>query len=212
MTTVVVADDQELVRSGLVSLVGTTDDLVVVGEAGQGEEAVRVVRRERPDVVLMDVRMPVLDGIEATRQIVAGCPGTRVLVLTTFGVDEYVYAALRAGASGFLMKDVTPEDLLDGIRLVAAGEALLAPSLTGVLVRAFASGAARPKRTLPELTGREQDVLLAVARGLSNAEIAASCGVAVTTVKTYVSRLLLKLGGTDRVHLVIAAYDAGLVG
>jgi len=208
---VVVADDQDLVRSGIVALLGTDPAFEVVGEAGQGEEAVCVVRATYPAVVLMDVRMPVMDGIEATLRIKAELPDVRVLILTTFDLDERVFAALRAGASGFLLKDVSAEQLLEAVRLTAEGESLLAPSVTRMLVASFASRPTRPRRELPKLTSREQDVLLGVARGLANQEIADELFVGYPTVKTYVSRLLMKLGGTDRVHLVIAAYEAGLV-
>jgi len=208
---VVVADDQDLVRSGIVALLGTDPAFEVVGEAGQGEEAVCVVRATYPAVVLMDVRMPVMDGIEATLRIKAELPDVRVLILTTFDLDERVFAALRAGASGFLLKDVSAEQLLEAVRLTAEGESLLAPSVTRMLVASFASRPTRPRRELPKLTSREQDVLLGVARGLANQEIADELFVGYPTVKTYVSRLLMKLGETDRVHLVIAAYEAGLV-
>ena len=210
MITVVVVDDQDLVRSGLIRLLETAPELSVVGEATQGEEAVRIVAGSRPDVVLMDVRMPVLNGIEATRRIRVRTPDSRVLVLTTFDLDEYVYAALQAGASGFLLKDARPEELIDAVRRTAAGESLLAPSVTATLVHAFARQSLRPDRVLPDLTPRERDILLAVARGLSNQEIADELVIGHATVKTYVSRLLMKLGGTDRVHLVIAAYEASL--
>ena len=211
MIRVVVADDQDLVRSGIVALLGTDPAFEVVGEAGQGEEAVCVVRATYPAIVLMDVRMPVMDGIEATLRIKAELPDVRVLILTTFDLDEHVFAALRAGASGFLLKDVSAEQLLEAVRLTAEGESLLAPSVTRMLVASFASRPTRPRRELPKLTSREQDVLLGVARGLSNQEIADELFVGFPTVKTYVSRLLMKLGKTDRVHLVIAAYEAGLV-
>ncbi len=211
MIRVVVADDQDLVRSGIVALLGTDPAFEVVGEAGQGEEAVCVVRATYPAIVLMDVRMPVMDGIEATLRIKAELPDVRVLILTTFDLDEHVFAALRAGASGFLLKDVSAEQLLEAVRLTAEGELLLAPSVTRMLVASFASRPTRPRRELPKLTSRERDVLLGVARGLSNQEIADELFVGFPTVKTYVSRLLMKLGGTDRVHLVIAAYEAGLV-
>lgn len=211
MIRVVVADDQDLVRSGIVALLGTDPAFEVVGEAGQGDEAVCVVLATRPAVVLMDVRMPVMDGIEATLRIKAELPDVRVLILTTFDLDEHVVAALRAGASGFLLKDVSAEQMLEAVRLTAEGESLLAPSVTRMLVASFASRPTRPRRELPKLTSREQDVLLEVAGGLSNQEIADELFVGLPTVKTYVSRLLMKLGGTDRVHLVIAAYEAGLV-
>ena len=211
-----IADDQSLVRDGFRVQLGLVDDMAFVGEASTGEQAVDLARRQRPDVLLMDVRMPVLDGISATRRITAD-PRTsdvRVLVLTTFDVDEYVFAALRAGASGFLLKDVTPEQLFAAIRVVAAGEALLAPAATGHLVRAFVArpGPGRPdQRLLDELTAREREVLLLVAQGISNAEIAGRLVVSPATVKTHVSRILTKLALRDRAQLVIAAYESGLI-
>ncbi|MGW3347182.1 response regulator [Nonomuraea rubra] len=211
---VVVVDDQELVLAGFAALLSGAPDMTVVGQARQGEEAVRLVRATRPDLVLMDVRMPVLDGIEATRLIRAdpGLPDTRVVILTTFGLDEYVFGALRAGAVGFLLKDTPPEELLRAVRVVMAGDSLLSPSITRRLIEVFAgSPAPVPGRAaMPVLTDREADVLTLVARGLSNAEIAARLQIGPATVKTYVSRLLTKLGGTARVHLVIAAYESGL--
>ncbi|WP_045876513.1 response regulator transcription factor [Pseudofrankia sp. DC12] len=214
---VVVVDDQDLVRAGFVALLSGVDDLRVVGEAGQGEEAVRIIRATQPDVVLMDVRMPVVDGIEATRRISADptCAGTRVVMLTTFGLDEYVFGALRAGAVGFLLKDTPPEELLCAVRLAAAGDALLSPSITRRLIEVFAAtspGPSTPPTPEPELTEREHDVLLLVAHGLSNSDIAARLHIGVATVKTYVSRLLMKLDATARVHLVIHAYESGLLG
>jgi DNA-binding NarL/FixJ family response regulator len=212
---VVVVDDQALVRAGFRVLVDSSDDLRVLGEAADGTEAVRVVRATRPDVVLMDIRMPEMDGIEATRQIVGSPEGgnTRVLILTTFDLDEYVYNALRAGASGFLLKDTPPEDLLDAIRVVAAGNALLAPSVTRTLIAEFAARAA-PRVTneevLSSITPREREVLLLVARGRSNSEIADDLCMSAATAKTHVSRLLAKLGARDRAQLVVIAYEAGL--
>ena len=211
-----IADDQSLVRAGFQVQLELAGDLRFVGEASTGEQAVELALRQRPDVLLMDVRMPVLDGIGATRRITADprTSGVRVLVLTTFDVDEYVFAALRAGASGFLLKDVTPEQLFAAIRVVAAGEALLAPAATGHLVRAFLSrpGPGRPdERLLDELTPREREVLLLVAQGISNAEIAGRLVVSPATVKTHVSRILTKLGLRDRAQLVIAAYESGLI-
>jgi len=210
---VLIADDQALVRSGFRLVVETRPDLEVVGEAEDGEEAVRRTLELEPDVVLMDVRMPGLDGIEATRRIVAAGAAARILVLTTFDLDEYVYAAVRAGASGFLLKDVRPGDLVDAIRLVAGGNALLGPSVTRRLLERFAddpeSGAAA--ESVSALTGREREILRLLASGLSNAEIAELLVLGETTVKTHVSSILRKLGVRDRVQAVIVAYDAGLV-
>ncbi len=226
---VVVADDQALVRAGFCGIVAATPGLAVVGEAGTGTEAVAVTRRARPDVVLMDVRMPELDGIEATRQITgsSGLP-TRVLILTTFDLDEYVYAALHAGASGFLLKSTEPAELVNAIRVVAAGDALLAPSVTRRLVEEFtrrplpgapprppdpeppATGRA-PAVSLDAITGREREVLALIATGLSNSEIAARLSISEATAKTHVGHLLAKLSARDRVHLVILAFQAGLV-
>jgi DNA-binding NarL/FixJ family response regulator len=213
---VAIADDQSLVRDGFRVQLGLAGDMAFAGEASTGEQAVALARREHPDVILMDVRMPVLDGIEATRRITADpqTSGVRVLVLTTFDVDEYVFAALRAGASGFLLKDVTPEELLAAIRVVAAGEALLAPAATRHLVDAFVSSPSlgRPDaRLVGALTGREREVLRLVAQGLSNAEIAGRLVVSPATAKTHVSRILAKLGLRDRAQLVIAAYESGLI-
>jgi DNA-binding NarL/FixJ family response regulator len=212
MTRIVVVDDQEMVRTGLEMVIAAEPDMDVVGEAGDGAAAVEVVRRVRPDVVLMDVRMPGTDGIEATRRITAELPEVAVLVLTTFDLDEYVYAALRAGASGFLLKDAPADDLVHAIAVVAQGEALIAPSVTKRLIDEFAArpDAAEPP-TLDGVTEREADVLRCVARGLSNTEIAAELFLAETTVKTHVSRLLMKLGARDRVQLVVTAYESGLV-
>jgi DNA-binding NarL/FixJ family response regulator len=212
---VVVADDQQIVRDGFGALLATQPDIDVVGDAADGHEAVQVCRRQRPDVVLMDVRMPVMDGIEATRQLTAdGENAPRVLVLTTFDLDDYVYDALRAGASGFLLKDVTASALFDAVRVVAAGEALLAPAVTrrliGEFVRLRPAPAQAPDR-LRELTPRETEVLRLVAEGLSNGEIAARLVVSEETVKTHVSRVLMKLGVRDRTQAVVAAYESGLV-
>jgi DNA-binding NarL/FixJ family response regulator len=212
---VLIADDQALVRAGFKMILDAEDDLEVVGEAGDGFEAVELTRRLKPDVVLMDIRMPQLDGIEATRRVIAldGDPPARVLMLTTFDVNEYVYEALRAGASGFLLKDVPPEQLAAGIRVVAEGEALLAPSITKRLIQEFASVApatAKPPPGLDELTARELEVFKLVARGLSNAEIAAELIVSETTVKTHVARVLMKLSLRDRVQAVVLAYECGI--
>ncbi|MES9609739.1 MULTISPECIES: response regulator [Actinomadura] len=211
---VAVADDQEVVRAGFGALLGTQPDLEVVATAGDGAAAVRVCRDHRPDVVLMDVRMPVMDGIEATRRVTAEPDAPRVLMLTTFDLDEHVYDALVAGASGFLLKDVTAERLFDAVRVVAAGEALLAPAVTRRLIGEFARLRPRPPSAGPALdalTPRETDVLRLVAEGLSNAEIAARLVVGEETVKTHVSRILRKLGLRDRVQAVVAAYESGLV-
>ena len=216
MIRVLVADDQTLVRAGFRVLVESAPDLEVVGEAGDGVEAVELARRELPDVVLMDIRMPVMDGLEATRQTVAldRAEGIRVLVLTTFDLDEYVYEALRAGASGFLLKDTPPADLLAAIRVVAAGDALLAPRVTRRLIAEFArrpEPSAVTPAALAALTDREREVLALVARGLSNAEIAELLVVSGATAKTHVSRVLAKLGARDRAQLVMLAYETGLV-
>ena len=218
---IVVADDHEVVRNGFAALLETQADFTVVGTAADGEEAVRVCREQLPDVVLMDVRMPRLDGIEATRQLAnAGQTGMRILILTTFDLDEYVYDALRAGATGFILKDVTAERLFDAVRVVAAGEALLAPTVTRRLIDEFASLRAgrdtnpndrRPPPVLATLTPRETQVLKLVAEGLSNPEIAARLVVTDETVKTHVSRVLNKLGLRDRTQAVVTAYETGLV-
>jgi DNA-binding NarL/FixJ family response regulator len=212
-TRVLIADDQALVRSGFKLIVETREDLEVVGEAENGEEAVRLVAELAPDVVLMDVRMPVLDGIEATRRIVASDSSTRILVLTTFDLDEYVYAAIRAGASGFLLKDVRPSDLVDAIRLIAVGNALLGPTVTERLLERFADGAGKSEAVaaVAALTAREREILRLLAGGLSNAELAELLVLGETTVKTHVSSILRKLGVRDRVQAVIVAFDAGLV-
>jgi DNA-binding NarL/FixJ family response regulator len=213
---VAVADDQTLVRAGFEVLIDSADDLDVVATAANGAEAVELARRERPDVLLMDIRMPLMDGLEATRQIVALDPDAtiRVLILTTFDLDEYVFGALKAGASGFLLKDTRPADLLAGIRTVAAGEALLSPSITRHLIEEFIRRPAAPGPTPPTLqtlTDREREVLTLVARGLSNAEIAERLFVSPATAKTHVARLLMKLNARDRAQLVVVAYETGLV-
>jgi DNA-binding NarL/FixJ family response regulator len=213
-TRVVVVDDQEVVRAAFGALLATQPDFVVAGTAADGAEAVRLCAEHHPDVVLMDVRMPVMDGIEATRRIVTAEPRPRVLVLTTFDLDEHVYDALEAGASGFLLKDVTAERLFDAVRVVAAGDSLLAPGITRRLVAEFArlrSRTSTPSTTLAPLTPREREVLLLVAEGLSNPEIATRLVVGEETVKTHVSRVLTKLGLRDRTQAVVLAYESGLV-
>ena len=211
---VAVADDQALVRSGFAVLLRSADDIEVVGEAANGAEAVDLVQREQPDVVLMDIRMPEMDGIEATAAITARATDCRVLILTTFDLDEYVYGALRAGASGFLLKDTLPDDLLDAVRVVAAGDALIAPKVTRRLIEQFAQQAPVPvvrDAAFDTLTERETEVLVAVARGRSNAELAEELFMSPATAKTHVSRLLAKLHARDRAQLVVLAYEAGLV-
>jgi DNA-binding NarL/FixJ family response regulator len=213
---VLLVDDHPLMRESFRALLDASPGFAVVGEAGTGAEAVRMAHQYHPDVVLMDVRMPEMDGIEATRRICAGAetPSVRVLILTTFDLDEYVYAALRAGASGFLVKDVTAADLLVGIRVVASGEALLAPRVTRRLIAAFAQQGEPAPGAAPALeavTEREREVLTLIARGLSNTEIAQHLHVTMGTVKTHIGRLLSKLGARDRAQLVIAAYETGLV-
>ncbi|MFJ9128181.1 response regulator [Streptomyces sp. NPDC102340] len=212
---IVVADDQDVVRAGFGALLDSQDDFTVVGSAPGGAEAVRVCREVRPDLVLMDVRMPGMDGIEATRRIARDLPATRVVMLTTFDLDEYVYDALAAGASGFLLKDMQAERLFEAVRVVAAGEALLAPTVTRRLIAEFTR--LRP-RAVPEqalavdaLTPREREVLRLIAEGLSNQEIAGRLVVGGETVKTHVSRVLAKLGVRDRAQAVVAAYESGLV-
>ena len=210
---VVLADDQPLVRAGLRVLIADTPELDVVGEAGTGAQAVHLARDIHPDVVVMDIRMPGMDGIEATRIITAESSAVRVVVLTTFDDDDYVYAALRAGASGFLVKDMALDDILAAIRVVAAGDALLAPGVTRRLIAQFArqAGPAPPRREIDGITGREREVLTLVGCGLSNGEIAAQLFISTATAKAHVGRLLAKLGARDRVQLVIAAYETGLV-
>jgi DNA-binding NarL/FixJ family response regulator len=223
---VLLVDDQPLMLVGLGILIGDTDDLEVVGEAGDGREAVRLARELRPDVVVMDIRMPGMDGIEATRQATAEPDPPKVLVLTTFDDDEYVYGALRAGASGFLLKSMALDAILDAIRVVAAGDALIAPSVTRRLIADFAGTSATPAvpavpepdaepdadpGLLAEITGREREVLALVGQGLSNAEIAQRLVISAATAKTHVARLFAKLEARDRVHLAIIAYETGLV-
>ncbi|HEY3505152.1 MAG TPA: response regulator transcription factor [Actinocatenispora sp.] len=216
-TKVLIVDDQAMVRQGFGALLAAQPDLVVVGDAADGADAVRKARELDPDIVLMDVRMPEMDGLEATRRILSGQPGTRqprILMLTTFDLDDYVYEALRAGASGFLLKDAPAADLIQAVRVVAGGDALLAPSVTRRLIQDFAS---RPRADRPRpaalggLTPRETDVLRLIARGLSNAEIAESLVVAEQTVKTHVGRILAKLDLRDRAQAVVFAYESGLV-
>ncbi|WP_447038775.1 response regulator [Streptomyces sp. DSM 118878] len=220
MTTVLIVDDQPMQRFGFRMLLESQDDMTVVGEAGNGSEAVRMTAEHHPDVVLMDIRMPGLDGIEATRRIVASGDRTRVLILTTFDLDEYAYDGLRAGASGFLIKDALPEDLLSGIRTVAAGNAVVAPSLTRRLLDTYAAHlpvagalpadpADHPRLT--SLTDREREILTVIGQGWTNAEIASRLHLAESTVKTHVGRILAKTGARDRVQAVILAYDTKLV-
>ncbi|HEY0933002.1 MAG TPA: response regulator transcription factor [Trebonia sp.] len=211
---VLLADDQPLLRRGFRMIIEAEDDLTVTGEAGNGDEAVDRARRNPPDVALMDIRMPGSDGIEATRRIIAANPAVRVLVLTTFDVDEYAFGALRAGASGFLLKDVRPAELVSAIRTVASGDAVVSPRITRRILEDYTqlmpvSAASYPQ--LSALTARESEVVEAVARGLSNAEIAAALCVSETTVKSHVGRILAKLGLRDRVQIVVLAYEAGLV-
>jgi len=213
---VIVADDQALVRGSFHLLIDSAPDMRVVGEAATGAEAVSLAHAEQPDVILMDIRMPDMDGIEATRRISADPQTTdaRILILTTFDLDEYVYAALRAGASGFLLKDVPPADLLTGVRQIAAGEGLLAPTVTRRLIQEFSrrpEPASMPARRLDQLTERERDVLLLIATGLSNLELAGHLHLSMATIKTHIGRLLTKLNARDRAQLVIAAYENGIV-
>jgi DNA-binding NarL/FixJ family response regulator len=215
MIRVVLADDQALVRAGFRALLDAQDDIEVAGEAGDGEEAVRRVRELRPDVVLMDIRMPVLDGLAATRRIASDerLDGTRVVILTTFELDEYVFEALRGGASGFLVKDTEPVELIHAVRAVAAGDALLSPSVTRRLISEFATRAKDPGRSprLNALTDREREVMTLVGEGLTNEEIAKRLIVSPSTAKTHVSRAMVKLNARDRAQLVVFAYESGLV-
>jgi DNA-binding NarL/FixJ family response regulator len=215
---ILLVDDQALVRAGFRMILDAEPDIEVVGEASDGREAVDHVRQLRPDVVLMDIRMPELDGLEAARQILAGAPEDevpKILMLTTFDLDEYVYEALRAGASGFLLKDTPPEQLVSAIHLIAQGDALLSPSITRRVISEFVKGTGpKPQAHFPrlqDLTARELEVMKAIARGLSNAEIAKALFVSETTVKTHVARILMKLGLRDRVQAVVLAYEAGVV-
>ena len=218
MIRVLVADDQVLVRQGFALILGTDSGIDVVGEAGNGVQLLARARQTRPDVVLMDIQMPEMDGIEATRHLTSSpqTAGIRVLILTTFGTDEYVYQALAAGASGFLLKDTAADDLIAAVRTVAAGDALLAPAITRGLIEKYVlkpgprAQHSAPGPALPALTERERDTLAAVARGLSNAEIAGELHVSYSTVKTHVSHLLTKLGARDRAQLVVIAYQSGL--
>ncbi len=212
---VLICDDQALVRGGFRAILENRPEIEVVGEAENGEEALALTERRRPDVILMDIRMPILDGVQATRRLVENGSDARVLILTTFDLDEYVHAAIRAGASGFLLKDVRPAELVQAIEIVAAGDALLAPSVTRRLLARFATtlpAGAQDHQALAELTSRETEILRLLAGGLSNAEIAASLVVSEATVKTHISSILRKLRLRDRVQAVILAYETGLVG
>jgi DNA-binding NarL/FixJ family response regulator len=215
LTTVLIADDQGLVRVGLRKILENEPETTVAGEAADGQDAVAAARRLRPDVVLMDIRMPVLDGIEATRRIVHAQPTARVLILTTFGLDSYVYDALRAGASGFMLKDAPPEEIAAAVRIVASGEALLAPAITRAVIEEFTRTTAPRQPAVPravgELTAREREVLDLLIRGLSNPEICRQLFISEATAKTHVARILAKLGLRDRVQAVIYAYESGLV-
>ncbi len=212
MITVLLVDDQPLLRAGFRMILDAQPDLTVLGEAGDGAAAIRDAARLRPDVILMDVRMPGVDGVEATRRILATQPNTRIIILTTFDLDEYAYAGLQAGASGFLLKDVTPPELLTAIRAVAHGDAVIAPSTTRRLLDHLSGQLTPPPAIrLEALTDRERDVLLLIARGLTNAEIAAALHLAEATVKTHIGRILTKLDLRDRVHAVILAYQTGLI-
>jgi len=215
MIRVMLADDQVLVRAGFAALLDAEDDIEVTGEAADGEEAVRLARRSRPDVILMDIRMPVLDGIEATRAIArdGALAGTHVLILTTFDLDEYVFEGLRAGAAGFLLKDTEPPELIRGVRVVAGGEALLSPKITLRLIGEFATRSRKAAQVpgLNTLTAREREVVTLIGGGLSNEEIAAKLYMSVSTAKTHATRAMAKLGARDRAQLVVQAYESGLV-
>jgi DNA-binding NarL/FixJ family response regulator len=215
MISVLLADDQALVRAGFRALLDAEPDIEVAGEAGTGEDACRLALQLVPDVVLMDIRMPGMDGLEATRKIAAdpALPGVHVVILTTFELDEYIFEAIRNGASGFLVKDTDPQDLIRGVRAVAQGDALLSPSVTRRLIEEFAARTPSPATgvTLAELTPREQEVVAVAAEGLSNDEIAERLFISPTTAKTHISRAMHKLGVRDRVQLVVAAYESGLV-
>jgi len=215
MTNVLIADDQALIRVGLRKILEAEPETTIVGEAADGKDAVAAARRLRPDLVLMDIRMPVLDGIEATRRIVAAQPDTRVLILTTFGLDNYVYDALRAGASGFMLKDAPPEEIAAAVRIVAGGEALLAPAVTRSVIEEFVrqrpTAAPAPPPAVAKLTPREREVLALLARGLSNPEICEQLVISEATAKTHVARILQKLNLRDRVQAVIYAYETGFI-
>jgi DNA-binding NarL/FixJ family response regulator len=214
MIRALIADDQPLARDGIAAVLQTQHDIEIIGQARDGREAVQMARRLCPDVALLDIRMPVMDGLQATGEILGSCASTSVLVLTTFDLDEYVYAALKAGASGFLLKDATREQIIEGVRAVVRGDMLLAPTVTRRLVERFVRRSAadlRPSPSLSELTARETEVLMLVAKGLTNAEIATTLGIGEATVKTHVARLLMKLEVRDRVQAVIFAYESGLV-
>ncbi len=208
---VVLADDQDLVRAGFRVILGTEPGIEVVGEAGDGAEAIDLVASLCPDVVLMDVQMPRMDGLEATRRILSAGHGTRVVILTTFDREDYLFEALQAGASGFLLKNASPEDLVESVRVVARGDALLSPEVTRRVIARFSAAGARERTRPPELTDREFEVLVELAKGASNAEIAATLFLGETTVKTHVSRVLTKLGLRDRTHAVVFAYEQGIV-
>jgi DNA-binding NarL/FixJ family response regulator len=211
---VLIADDQALARDGLAAVLQTQQDIEVVAQVGNGLDAVQAARRLLPDVALLDIRMPVLDGIKATAEIIGTCPATAILVLTTFDLDEYVYAALKAGASGFLIKDATREQIIEAVRSVAKGDTVLAPAVTRRLVERYVARAgieSSSKSRLSELTERETEVLMSVAKGLTNAEIAAELGIGEATVTTHVTRVLMKLELRDRIQVVIFAYESGLI-